>query len=161
MVDEPGAWPWSSYRAMVGEAAAPKWLATDALLAQFGSRRIEARERYRQFVSEGRDLGSIWSGLRQQMYLGSEAFVERVQEKMELRGDELSIPKALRRAPTPPLSEIEKRHPERDDAIVAAYATGTFSYREIGEYFGLHLATIGRIIRRHRPQRENSILLSG
>jgi transposase len=28
----------------------------------------------------------------------------------------------------------------RNDAIVAAYATGAYSYREIAEYFGLHLA---------------------
>src|SRR3972149_4573760 len=29
-------WPWSSYRATVGERAAPAWLSTEALLAQFG-----------------------------------------------------------------------------------------------------------------------------
>jgi len=89
------------------------------------------------------------------MYLGSEAFVERMQERIEIKGDKLSIPKAQRRAPTLSLRAIEKRHPERDDAIVAAYATGAFSYREIREYVGLHLATIGRIIRRHMLRGEN------
>ena len=154
MVENPDDWPWSSYRAMVGEVAKPKWLATDGLLAQFGSRRSEASRRYRKFVSEGLE-GSIWSGLRQQIYLGSEAFVERMQEKVEIKGDELSIPWAQRRATTPTLRVIANRHPERNDAIVAAYATGAFSYREIGEYFGLHLATVGRIIRRRMLQSEN------
>jgi len=85
-------------------------------------------------------MGSIWSGLRQQMFLGSEAFVKRMQDRMKIKGDELSILKTQRRAPTQSLETIAKRHPPRNDAIVAAYATGAFSYREIGEFFGLHLA---------------------
>ena len=28
-VKDPGRWPWSSYRAMLGEAQAPRWLAVD------------------------------------------------------------------------------------------------------------------------------------
>jgi len=75
MVKRGGDWPWSSYRAMVGEAPAPEWLATDALLAQFGSRRSRARERYRELVSQGVGGEGIWSALRQQIYLGDEAFV--------------------------------------------------------------------------------------
>ena len=39
IVAQPGQWPWSSYRAMVGEEPSPKWLATDGLLAQFGEKR--------------------------------------------------------------------------------------------------------------------------
>jgi len=155
MVEQPGDWPWSSYRAMAGEAPVPKWLATEALLAQFASRRSDARKRYRRFVAQGLDMGSIWSGLRQQIYLGGEAFVERMQEKMEIKGDALSIPYKQRRAPTPSLEAIANRYPERNDAIVAAYATGAFSYREIAEHFGLHLATIGRVIRRRMQQGEN------
>ena len=155
MVEQPGDWPWSSYRAMVGDAVVPKWLATDGLLAQFGSRRSEARQRYRRFVGEGLEFGTIWSGLRQQLYLGNEAFVERMQQRMEIKGDELSIPKAQRRAPTQSLRAISKQYPERNNAIVAAYSTGVYSYREIGEYFGLHLATVGRIIRHHMLQGEN------
>ncbi len=147
MVKQAGDWPWSSFRATVGEAPVPKWLAANGLLAQFGSRRSVARRRYRAFVSEGAGTGSIWAALRQQIYLGDEAFVERMQERMAIKGDELSIPKRQRRAPAPSLAVIAKRHPDRNEAIVAAYATGAFSYREIAEHFALHLATVGRIIR--------------
>jgi REP element-mobilizing transposase RayT len=140
-------WPWSSYRAMVGEAPVPKWLATDGLLAQFGSRKSRARQRYRDFVADGAGMGSVWGGLRQQIYLGDEAFVERMQKRMGIKGDAVAIPKAQRRAPAPSLAAIARRHRDRNEAIVAAYATGAFSYREIGEHFGLHLATVGRIIR--------------
>ncbi|MGH8609509.1 MAG: transposase, partial [Gammaproteobacteria bacterium] len=36
MVADPAEWPWSNYRAVVGEAPAPRWLDTDWLLGQFG-----------------------------------------------------------------------------------------------------------------------------
>ena len=37
MVDDPGAWAWSSYNAMIGAQALPDWLDSDWLLAQFGT----------------------------------------------------------------------------------------------------------------------------
>ena len=37
IVHDPGEWPWSSYRAMLGEDACPRWLQRDWLLSQFGS----------------------------------------------------------------------------------------------------------------------------
>jgi len=43
MVDEPGQWPWSSYRAMIGTAPIPDWLSVDGLLRQFGQDRKQAR----------------------------------------------------------------------------------------------------------------------
>ena len=154
MVDAPEQWPWSSYRAMIGAAPAPKWLAVDGLLSQFGSARDQARRRYRAFVREGvgRD---IWQGLRQQIYLGDEAFVKRVQAKAQIEGDTLSIPQAQRRPPAPPLAEIAAQPGGRNAAIVAAYATGAYTYREIAEYFGVHLATVGRIVRGTMQRCEN------
>ena len=47
----------------------------------------------------------------------------------------------------PSLAAIARKHRDRDDAIVIAYGTGGYSYREIAEHFQLHLATVGRIIR--------------
>jgi REP element-mobilizing transposase RayT len=154
MVEHPRQYAWSSYRAMVGEAPAPHWLATDGVLAQFGKRRAEARRRYSQFVHEGINQASIWTGLRQQIYLGDERFIARMQRKAKPQGDVLSIPRAHRRAPVPPLADIGVKYRNRDRAIRAAYATGAYSYREIAEHFDLHLATIGRIVRARMPQGE-------
>jgi hypothetical protein len=155
IVQQPQQWPWSSYRAMVGEAAMPEWLMTDNLLSQFGKRRGAARKRYRQFVADGIDNESIWKDLRQQVYLGDEHFVDRMQQQMKVQGDELSVAKIQRRSPAPPLTTIAEQHQERDDAIVAAYETGAYSYREIAEHFDLHLATIGRVVRKRMLQCEN------
>jgi DNA-directed RNA polymerase specialized sigma24 family protein len=44
MVKSPGEWPWSSYNAMMGREASPRWLATDKILSQFGSNRLEAMQ---------------------------------------------------------------------------------------------------------------------
>jgi REP-associated tyrosine transposase len=155
LVKRPEAYPWSSYRAMIGTASVPSWLATDGLLSQFGKRRAEARQRYRRFVQEGKGRPSIWSELRQQMYLGDEKFVARMQKRIKVQGDELSIPRAHRRAAPPPLAAIAAKYRKRNDAIVAAYATGAYSYREIAGHFDLHLATVGRVIRSAMLQNEN------
>ncbi|EXJ17000.1 hypothetical protein D779_1823 [Imhoffiella purpurea] len=148
LVATPDAWPWSSYRAMIGMVPAPAWLAVDGLLSQFGDRREEARLQYQRFVSEGVGKQDFWSGLRQQVYLGDSTFVERMQAKARIRGDVLTIPKVQRRAPAPALAVIAAQHADRNAAIRAAYATGAYSYREIAQHFGVHLATVGRVVRK-------------
>lgn len=155
MVKHPGKFLWSSYRAMAGDTPVPGWLTTDTTLTLFGKRRATARRRYSEFVLEGISGGSIWEGLRQQIYLGDEKFVAQMQKKALVQGDELSIPRAQLRGPAPTLSTISAGHRTRDDAIVAAYDTGAYSYREIAEHFGIHLATVGRIVRARMLQCEN------
>ncbi len=155
MVKHPGKWRWSSYGAMAGDVVAPDWLATDRLLAQFAKQRAAARRRYRQFVMDAVGGDSIWSALRQQIYLGEDDFVKQTQKKLRLQGDELSIPRAQRRGPAHSIEAIARKYPERNEAICKAYSTGAFSYREIAEYYGIHLATVGRVIRRRMLQCEN------
>jgi putative transposase len=50
---EPGAWPWSSYRACAGLDFAPSFLAVDELLRLFGEDPLRAGASYRGFVSSG------------------------------------------------------------------------------------------------------------
>ena len=135
MVEEPGEWRWSSFNAVMGRKEGPSWLDTDGLLAHFGDKRGVARRRYRKFVMDGIDSPSIWGGLNRQIYLGDDRFVERMQAKLAESPEDVSIPKAQRRAPAPPLAVIAARHNERDAAIIAAYGTGEYSYQVIAEYF--------------------------
>jgi putative transposase len=154
IVAAPEQWPWSTDRAMIGEAPPPTWLAVDRLLSQFGPSREAARRRYWTFVHEG--VGeTIWQGLRQQIYLGDETFVTRMQRNAQITGDTLSVPQAQRRPPALPLAQIARHSGERNAAIVTAYATGAYTYREIAEHFGVHLATVGRCVRRGMQQCEN------
>ncbi len=131
VVSEPGEWAWSSFNATVGQAGAPGWLAVEALLGHFAQKRSVARRRYRRFVSEGIGLGSIWSGLNQQIYLGDERFVKRMQGRAERGADNVNLPKVQRRGPAPSLAQIEAAHESRMEAVVAAYQTGGYSYQQI------------------------------
>jgi REP element-mobilizing transposase RayT len=153
MVRDAGDWRWSSYRATAGLEAASPWLTTGAVLAAFSRKQAQAREGYRQFVQDGIGATSIWSGLNKQVFLGDDGFVERMQRRLDGEQDDVQIPKAQRRAPAPALAELAKRAEDRNAAIVAAHATGAYSYSEIGAFFGLHFATIGKIVRKAAQQR--------
>lgn len=146
-VSSPANWAWSSYRAGVGLEPAAPWLAVDGLLAQFAKRRSLAQQRYAQFVVEGIKAASPWSNLKGQVFLGDEQFVNRMQAHIQSGKDDVQIPLTQRRPQPPPLAEIEKRSSGRDAAIVAAYATGGYSYHQIADYFGVHFTTVGRIVR--------------
>ena len=50
LTDDPAAWPWSSYAAVVGRAARPRFLAADWLVGCFGSDRARALAELRAFV---------------------------------------------------------------------------------------------------------------
>lgn len=147
MVKKPSDWKWSSYRASVGVEPAPAWLAEGGLLAMFAKRRSLAQQRYAQFVDEGIKADSPWANLKGQVFLGDEQFVNRMQANIQTGKDDVQIPLAQRRPQPPPLAEIENRSPDRDAAIITAYATGGYSYQQIAEYFGVHFTTAGRIVR--------------
>lgn len=78
-----------------------------------------------------------------------------MQAKVKIDGDALSVPQAQRRSSAPTLADIAARHRGRNTAIVAAYATGAYSYQEIAEHFDIHLATVGRIVRVAMQRCEN------
>jgi len=68
MVPHASDWPWSSYRAMVGEAPSPAWSETDWVLAQFGQDRPGAQAGYATFVYatfvlQGMERPSVWEAL--------------------------------------------------------------------------------------------------
>ena len=78
MVNSAGRWPWSSYRATAGLKRAPKWLAEEEILGLFGHQEKGARQSYKRFISEGKNQGSPWGQLRGQIFLGDEAFLDRM-----------------------------------------------------------------------------------
>jgi len=146
MVVDPGDWPWSSYGAMVGAQASPDWLATDGLLSAFANTRNAARRNYMHFVAAGVGAEPIWKHLNRQVYLGSDAFVQRMQDKAG-DADDINVPRAHRRPPPPSLEAIAAAYPDRNAAMLAAHRTGEYSYAEIARHFGVHFTTVGRVVR--------------
>ena len=143
-------WPWSSYRATAGQAEGSDWLQTEWILSAFSRRKGPAIEGYRAFVAEGKNQPSPWEQLRNQVYLGSDAFVEQMQARLDPDKDLREIPVKQRRAVAKPLSHFSVEQRSRDEAIVAAYASGGYSMKEIGDHFGLHYSYVSKIISRSR-----------
>lgn len=82
MVQAPGDWNWSSYRATAGLEKPPSWLHTRSVLDRFDEWDLaNASAMYRGFVAEGIGKSeSPWEKLVAGLYLGSEEFIERVKE---------------------------------------------------------------------------------
>ncbi len=145
MVKHLERWPWSSYQATCGQAAAPAWLQTDWILAQFGQRRATAIAKYVAFVHEGARLPSIWTQLQGQIFLGSDKFMRKMQARIEQSPTLSEIPRAQRRAITQSLEEFETRYP-RNEAMARAYLSGRYSMATIAKYFGVHYSTVSRAV---------------
>lgn len=139
-------WRWSSYRATTGEVAPPQWLRRDALLAAFADTEEEAVTLYRRFVVKGKRQSSPWEQLKYQIFLGPDGFAEAMQRRFPLGRDLEEIPRAQRRRLANPLEAYEKEWPTRNAAIAAAYASGDYTMKDIGDYFGLHFSHVSRIV---------------
>jgi hypothetical protein len=111
--------------------------------------------RFSRFVADGSGQGSLWKNLTRQILLGDEDFVTRLQAMISGSSQDVNIPSAQRHPPAPSLPAIAKAHDNLDAAIVAAYATGEYSYQQIAAYFGLHFTTVGKIVRYQRDRAKN------
>ncbi len=154
MVAAVADWPWSSYRATIGEVGTPNWLRTDLIMAVFGSggRRNAA---FAQFLEDGAVGPSCWEALTHQIYLGDAAFVAAVQaqvQRLTLLTEIPRIQRSLVREPlgAPSASDAAPAGPDnriaRNEAIVAAFSTGCYTMREIGDHFGVHYSRVSRIV---------------
>lgn len=147
-----GDWLWSSYRATTGQSTPADCLTTDWLLAAFSNRKCDAIERYRKFVQEGKGQPSPWSQLRNQVYLGSEAFIDEIQAYIDSDQELSEIPASQRRPVPKSLGYYEQHYQTRNDAIVEAYRSGGYSLKQIGNHFGLHYSTVSGIVRCHKSK---------
>jgi REP-associated tyrosine transposase len=159
MVDEPGAWPWSSYRSHVGQADPAPWLDTDGLHGfllgrdvRTAAERRRAGARYAEWVAAGRDV-SLWNrALRQQIYLGDERFVERMQALSASLGPASArfareVPMAQRRRPLT-LSQWLAAGPTREQALWLAHVQGGLTMTAMAQELGLSVSRVSRLIAR-------------
>ncbi|QDQ29219.1 addiction module toxin RelE [Chitinimonas arctica] len=152
MVAELLDWPWSSYPTMVGDSA-PDWLAVKPLLACFGGKIDQARERYRRFVAQGVNRSPPWEELRGQAFLGSDAFLDQMQVRLSQQVSAVTslreIPRVQRRPAAKPVGWYAIMYPERNTAIFEAYQSGGYTLQDVAEHFGLHYTTVSRIVSKY------------
>ncbi|MFO0700713.1 MAG: transposase [Nitrospira sp.] len=145
-------WKWSSYRATAGLATCLPWLTVDWILSQFGRGRHQAVGHYQRFVREGLSRPSIWEGLRAQVLLGDDDFVEQLQGYLKDHEEIAEIPRNQRYVSRPPLKQLLNRtlsKVKRDTVIRQAVHQHGYSQREVADWLGLHYATVSRIANRH------------
>ena len=185
LVAVPGAWAWSSYAAHVGAAPTPAWLDSDGLHGHLlghaprgPADRRRAAAKYAALVqadmqlvaapvgddegaepAEGPDaVASIWAqGLRQQVYLGDDAFVARMQalaEPQRLRSPETP---RVQRQRTQALLQWLADAATREQGLHLAYTQGGMSMTAIANELGLSVSRVSRLVARHEAARLDSL----
>ena len=155
MVNAPGLWPWSSYQAHVGTVPAPPWLDAAAVQSAIlgvpadtaAQRRLAAR-RYAALVDDAAQ-DSIWqTGLRRQVFLGDDAFVERslkLAASAALRST--AVPRPQRSRPLP-LSHWLQVCATREEAFYRAHVDSGMTMTAIGAEVGLTMGRVSQLIQR-------------
>lgn len=139
----PADYPWSSYQAVRGLTPRPSFLNVEWTLRQFCDDLHLAQQRYEQFVLDG--VGKCpWDDLKAQIYLGSEAFIKKMQTHED---DSKEIPK-IQRFPNsterPGLSDLLRT----EHGLEEAYWTYQYRIREIAEVSKVHYTTISRRLKK-------------
>lgn len=160
MVPSPDAWPWSSYQAHVGQTPTPEWLDTAGLHGYLlGHEAVTqadqqlAAKRYIQWVADGQGVDLWAKALNRQIYLGDDAFVERMQQQsMSLASvaatrSSKAIPKAQRSRPRT-LAQWLKECSSREEALRCAYVHSGISMTDLANELGLTLSRVSQLIAR-------------
>lgn len=153
-------WEWSSYLHHVEQKPRLPWLDTASLQAYFLGRpadtiadRKRAAKQYEKFVSAGADAQFWGTHLRQQIFLGDEEFVERMQslappEKLSDR--EVS---STHRREVSSLRDWLSDNRSREEGAFNAYTQGGFKLREIADELGVAVSTVSLMVKRFERER--------
>lgn len=147
MVRSAKDWPWSSYRGTAGQGAPVDALSTDWVLGSFGKRRKQAQEGYKRFVSEGKNQPSPWESLKNQVYLGSDEFVEQMQAKVDPDQSLQDIPKPQKLKPPRSLDHYRTHYSNRKQGMSEAYRSGHYTLSQVGAAFDASYATVSRAVK--------------
>jgi len=147
MVKSIRGWKWSSYKAMIGEIQTQPWLETNWILSHFSIQRKRAIEKYSDFVRAGIGLPSIWENLKNQVFLGTDKFVDKNQKEIIKKETLDDVPQLQKRKIPKPIEFYEKQYKNQEQAIVQAYLSGGYTLKALGDYFGKHYSTISRIVK--------------
>ncbi|MEE9286487.1 MAG: transposase [Gammaproteobacteria bacterium] len=150
-VRSPAQYTWSSYRATAGQRNASRFLTTDWILSQFGTRRPEAVKRYQSFVRQGVGEPSPWMQLKGQVLLGSDGFVCSLARHLKGAKEIKEIPWRQRLVNRPSLTTPlrgagAKPCSMRNRSIRKAYLEYGYTLTEIGKHLGLHYSTISKVV---------------
>ena len=171
MVKRPDAHAWSSYRALAGLVEQPDWLDAQALYGQLtpGRRADRAAVKYAEFVAQGKGAHLWEEHLKQQIYLGDDAFIERMQKLAGIQIDNSTSGNRRSKAQSkanqiPNVSRIHTSAPsrgrdlqhfvamksaskdQRNQNIANAFYQGGHSQTAIALAFRVSTSTVSRVV---------------
>lgn len=156
LVPSAGEWPWSSYRAHVGQTTPPEWLDTAGLHGYLLGRealtaadRRQAVHRYADLVAQGLGVDLWGQGLRQQIYLGDDDFVQRMLELTDparQRSRETPLPQRKRVRELAWWLGSAESSDDRNRAIHRAHVEGGWSMTAIANALGLSVSRVSRVV---------------
>ena len=146
MVEKVGDWSWSRYLSVIKSADAINCFNRDWILSCFGSNERKSIKLYIDFVLEGVNMKSPLIHVKNQIFLGSDTFVENGLKLIDVHKDFAEVPRIQRRAPRKPLASYAELSSSRNEAIIKAYKSGGYTLKEVGEFFGLRYSMISRIV---------------
>jgi REP element-mobilizing transposase RayT len=157
---KPHTWPWSSYRAHSGVEPAPEWLDTDGLhscvlgrAVRSASERRRAGQAYARLVASASNVRLWDDALRQQIYLGDENFVERMQALADPRNStDRDVPR-VQRSNVRTLKHWMSACRTREDALYRAHTESGISMTQIANEIGLSISRVSRLIKQEENER--------
>ena len=117
-------------------------LTTDWILSCFSDRKNLAEASYREFVQAGKNQPSPWENFKNQIYLGTDEFVEDMQSKLNPEQSLKDIPKKQKRAHAKPLNYYKQQFSNRQEAMAKAYLSGHYTLSEVGNVYEITSSTI-------------------
>jgi REP element-mobilizing transposase RayT len=155
LVKAPGNWPWSSYLAHAGEAPTPVWLDTAGLHGYLLGRtpatardRATAARRYVALVAQhAAQDATLWKdGLRQQIFLGDEAFADRMLANSGQQGGRNRKDPRAPRARVRTLRQWITAAGSREEGLWHAYRDGGMTMTAMAAELGLSVSRVSRLI---------------
>jgi putative transposase len=147
MVRRAEDWDWSSYRETAGLCTEYPRLTTNCVLSTFGNSTPIAIRRYKKFVAEGADQPFPLTCLKNEIFLGSNEFVEETQRHLSPDQSLSDIPKSQKEPVKKPLSYYETEGNTRNESMAKAYLSGYYTLAEIGAHFGVSYVTVSRAVK--------------
>ncbi len=153
MVDDPGRYLWSSFKATAGKIKTPVFLTTDWILAQFAKSRPKAQVAYRRFVWAGIKEASPWKALKGQCLLGGKEFIEKLSPFLQSKSALKEVRISDRKVHRPDLEHLFSKSNRsakllRNRTMRTAHFDHGYRQKEIADHLGLHYTTVCNILRK-------------
>jgi putative transposase len=173
MVTHPSEYPWSSYRALANISPAATWHDRSTVYEQLSPNQTteQAGRDYAEFVAQGRGVRLWDEALKQQIYLGDDTFIHKMQAHADIQvrgagdaGNQRLANLSKVQSTAPPLDWPIERYVDqangaennplsataqkarRNQAMQNAFFKGGYTQTAIATAFGVSGSTVSRIV---------------